>query len=98
MKDKSTASPAVIQREPLTEKLLEFVFSTKIKAISYFPEIDMVSLGFKDGKIENFMLLIESETPTALDSGKLGGQKWKSQTGDGNDRSSNVNLLVTKNF
>jgi len=67
----------------LTEKLLEFVFSGKIKAASFYPELSLITLGFKDGKVENFTLQVEPEgsSPSSFVL-----------------RSTNMNLLVTKSF
>ena len=44
------------QADPLTEKLLEFVFSGKIKALTFYPDMSLITLGFKDGKVENFTI------------------------------------------
>ena len=44
-----------------TEKLMEFVFTCKIKAMTYSNEMDLVSIGFKSGRIESYMVNIELE-------------------------------------
>ena len=46
----------------MTEKLLEFVFSGKIKALAYYSEQSLLILGFKEGKVEVFSLIVEPET------------------------------------
>ena len=66
----------------MTDKLLEFVFSGKIKTVTYYPDLSLLILGFKDGKIEVFNILIEPET----------------QKPSFTSRSTNANLLVTKSF
>lgn len=33
------------------EKLLEYLFNTQIKAITYWPEQELISVAFRDGKI-----------------------------------------------
>lgn len=70
----------------MIEKQLEFVFSIKIKAIALYEQLNIVTVGFHDGKIENFSLTIESDSKKGADSSKYG------------DSSSNMNLLMTKTF
>eukprot|EP00347_Sterkiella_histriomuscorum_P007307 403349456 len=41
------------------EKLLEYVFNTQIKAMTYCEEMDLISIGFRDGKIQSFYLSVE---------------------------------------
>jgi hypothetical protein len=42
-----------------TEKLMEFIFASKMKAMTYYEEMDLVSLGFKNGRIESYLVNIE---------------------------------------
>lgn len=40
---------------------MEFVFSVKVKALAYYKQQGLITIGFHDGKIENFKLIIEPE-------------------------------------
>ena len=44
-----------------TEKLMEFLFPSKIKAMVYCEELDLVTIGFKSGRIESYIVSIETE-------------------------------------
>jgi hypothetical protein len=38
---------------------MEFIFASKMKAMTYYEEMDLVSLGFKNGRIESYLVNIE---------------------------------------
>lgn len=89
----SKAREEAASREPVTERLLEFVFSSKIRALSFHQ--DLIILGFKDGKIETFQLKIEPAGSESLFTGSKStmGASMKSTA-----EPINVNILVRKTF
>ena len=54
-----------ITKSQKVEKLLEYLFNTQIKALTYSEELDLISLGFRDGKIQSFYLNIEVDKEDA---------------------------------
>ena len=54
-----------ITKSQKVEKLLEYLFNTQIKALTFSEELDLISLGFRDGKIQSFYLNIEIDKEDA---------------------------------